>query len=158
MIWHGRQKQVAIETRDYADGKQGRQVSVTEKKGKKGIKQSGSCHRSLSFFYFSSPNSSACKESACDAEDPSLILGSGRSPGEGIGYPLQYSWASVVAQLVKNPPARQETWVWSLGREDPLKKGIANPLQYSCLENPMDRGAWWRIVHGVEKRWAQLSD
>ena len=49
----------------------------------------------------------------------------GRSTGEGIGYPLQYSWASLVAQLVKNPPAMQETWVQSLGWEDPLEKGKA---------------------------------
>ena len=77
----------------------------------------------LSFFYFSSPNRSAGKESACNAEDPSSILGSGRSPGEGIGYPLQYSWASVVAQLVKNPTAMWEMWIQSLGWEDPLEKG-----------------------------------
>ena len=51
-----------------------------------------------------------------------MIPGSGRSPGEGIGYPLQYSWASLVAQLVKNLPARQETWVRSLGWKDPLEK------------------------------------
>ena len=50
---------------------------------------------------------------------------SGRSPGEGIGSPLQYSWASFVAQLVKNPPAVWETWVQSLGWEDPLEKGNA---------------------------------
>ena len=49
--------------------------------------------------------------------------GSGRSPGEGIGYPLQFSWASLVAQLVKNPPAMQETWVRSLGWDDPLEEG-----------------------------------
>ena len=47
------------------------------------------------------------------------------TPGEGIGYPLQYSSASLVAQLVKNPPAVRETWVWSLGREDPLEEGMA---------------------------------
>ena len=52
-----------------------------------------------------------------------MISGSGRSAGEGIGYPLQYSWASLVAQLVKNPPAMWETQVRSLGREDPLEKG-----------------------------------
>ena len=51
--------------------------------------------------------------------------GSGRSPGEGIGYPLQFSLASLVAQLVKNPPAMCETWVQSLGWEDPLEKGKA---------------------------------
>ena len=57
------------------------------------------------------PGSSAGKESACSAEDPSLIPGSGRSAGEGIGCPLQYSWASLVAQLAKNLPAMRETWV-----------------------------------------------
>ena len=66
--------------------------------------------------------SSVGNESACDAGD--LILGLGRS-GERIGYPRQYSWASLVAQLVKNPPAIQETWVRSLGWEDPLEKGMA---------------------------------
>jgi len=52
-------------------------------------------------------------------------LGSGRSSGKGIGYPLQYSWASLVVQLGKNLPAMWETWVWSLGWEDPLEKGKA---------------------------------
>ena len=68
------------------------------------------------------PDSSVGKESACNAGDPDLILGSGRPAGEGIGYPLQYAWASLVAQLVKNPPAMHETWVQSLGWEDPLLK------------------------------------
>ena len=54
-----------------------------------------------------------------------MIPGSGRSPGEGIGYPLQYSWASLVAQLVKNPPAKQETQVQPLGQEDPLEEEMA---------------------------------
>ena len=58
-------------------------------------------------------------------EDLGLIPGLERSPGEGIGYPLQYSWASLVAQLVKDPPAMWETWVRSLGWEDPLEKGKA---------------------------------
>ena len=71
------------------------------------------------------PDSSVGKESACNAGDPSSIPGLGRSDGEGRGYPLQYSWASLVAQLVKNLPAMQETWVRSLGWEDPLEKGIA---------------------------------
>ena len=57
------------------------------------------------------PDSSVDKESACNAGDPSSIPGSGKSTGEGIGYPLQYSWASLMAQLVKNPPALKETWV-----------------------------------------------
>ena len=68
------------------------------------------------------PGSSAGKESACNAGDPGSIPGSRRSTGEGIGYPLQYSWASLRAQLVKNPPTMQETWVRSLGWEDPLEK------------------------------------
>ena len=63
-------------------------------------------HSSLGF-----PDSSVDKESGCNAGDPSLIPGWGRSPGEGIGYPLQYSWNSLVAQLVNNPPTIQETWV-----------------------------------------------
>ena len=65
----------------------------------------------------------AGKESACKAGDHGLIPGSGRSTREGRGYPLQYSWASLVAQLVKNPPAMWETWIRSLGWEDPLEKG-----------------------------------
>ena len=69
------------------------------------------------------PDSSVGKESTCNAGDPGLIHGLERSAGEGIGYPLQYSWASLVAQLVKNLPAMQETWVQSLGWEDPLEKG-----------------------------------
>ena len=55
----------------------------------------------------------------------SSIPGLGRSPGEGIGYPLQYTWASLVAQMVKNLPAMQETWVQFLGWEDPLEEGLA---------------------------------
>ena len=68
------------------------------------------------------PDSSVGKESTCNAEHPGSIPGLGRSAGEGIGYPLQYSWASLVAQLVKNPPVMLETWVQSLGWEDPLEK------------------------------------
>ena len=68
------------------------------------------------------PNSSVGKESACNAGDPGLIPGSGRSAGEWVGYPLQYSRASIMAQLVKNLPAMWETWVQSLGWEDPLEK------------------------------------
>ena len=82
----------------------------------------------LSSFYLLSmgfPGSSAGKESACNAGDPGSIPGLGRSPGEGIGYALQYSWASLVAQLVKNQLTVWETWVRSLGLEDPLEKGKA---------------------------------
>ena len=69
------------------------------------------------------PDSSVGKETACNAGDPSSIPGSGRSAGEGIGYPLQHSRASLAAQLVKNPPAMGETWVQSLGWKDLLEKG-----------------------------------
>ena len=65
-------------------------------------------------------NSSVGKDSACNEGDPGSIPRSGRSAGEGMGYPLQYSWASLVAQLAKNLPVMWETWVWSLGWEDPL--------------------------------------
>ena len=68
------------------------------------------------------PDSSVGKESACNAGDPGLSPGWGRSPKEGIDYPLQYSWASLVAQQVKTPPAMWETWVRTLGWEDPLEK------------------------------------
>ena len=71
------------------------------------------------------PGISASKESTCNAGNPGSIPGSGRSPGEGNGYPLQYSWTSHEAQLVKNPPAMRGTWVQSQGWEDPLEKEIA---------------------------------
>ena len=82
-----------------------------------------------------------------------FILGSGRSDREGIGYPLQYSWASLAAQLVKNTPSVQETWVQSLGLGKSSGKGRGCPHQYSGLENFMDC-----IVHGVSKSQTQLSD
>ena len=90
-------------------------------------------------------------ESACNAEDPSLIPGLGRSPGEGVGYPLQYSWASLMAQCVKNLPAMQETWVRSLGWQDPLEEGVATHSSILAWRLPMDRGAWRATVHGVAK-------
>jgi len=68
---------------------------------------------------------SAGTESAYNAGDSGLIPGSGKIPGEGIGYPLLYSWASLVAQKVKNPPIMWETSVCSLVWEDTLKKGKA---------------------------------
>ena len=69
------------------------------------------------------PDSPGGKEFACNAGDTGSICRSGRSTGEGIGYPLQYLGASLVAQLVKNPPAVQETPLQFLGGEDPLEKG-----------------------------------
>ena len=78
-----------------------------------------------------------------------MIPGSGRSPGEGIGQPLHYSWASLVAQLVKNPLAMRETWVQSLGWEGPLEKGKATH------SNILD----WRISHKESdtNEWLSLS-
>ena len=90
----------------------------------------GSLHHCLMFFplldwsYTGFPDISVGKETTCNAGDPSSIPGSGWSPGEGISYLLQYSWASLVAQLLKNLPATWETWVQSLGWEDPLEKGM----------------------------------
>ena len=95
------------------------------------------------------PHSSVGKESACNVGDPSLITGSGGSPGKGIGYPLQYSWSSLVAQLVKNPPAVWETWAQSLGWEDSLEKGKA--AHSSILEDSMD----WRIPWTVQSMGSQ---
>ena len=71
------------------------------------------------------PGGSAGKESACSAGDLGSIPVLGRSPGEGNGNPFQYSWASLVAQTVKNPFPMWETWVRSLGWKDPLRKGKA---------------------------------
>ena len=85
------------------------------------------------------PGSSTGKESSCNTEDPGMISGLGRYPGEGIGYPLQYSWASLMVQTVKNPPVMRETWIQSLGWEEPPWRRAWQPLQYACLENPMDR-------------------
>ena len=88
------------------------------------------------------PGSSASKESICSAGDPGL----GSSPGEGIGYPLQFSWASLVAQMVKNPPAMWETYVQSLSWEDSLKEGMATHLSIMPGEFPMNRGTWQTTV------------
>ena len=96
---------------------------------------------------------SAGKESTCNVGDPGLIPGLGRSTGEGIGYSFQFSWAYLVAQLVKNPPAMQETWVHSPGWEDSPGERKGYLLQYSALENSVDC-----IVHGVTKSRTRLSD
>ena len=68
------------------------------------------------------------------------------------------NWASLVVQRLKCLPAMWETWVWSLGWEDYLEKEMATHSQYSCLENPMDRGVWWATVHEVTKNQTWLSD
>ena len=80
-----------------------------------------------------------------------MIPRSGRFPGEGIGYPLQYSWASLVDQMVKNLPAMWETWVQSLGQEDPLEEDMATHSSILACRIPMDRGVWWATVYRVAK-------
>ena len=65
---------------------------------------------------------------------------------------------SLVAQIVTNLHAMQETWVQSLGQEDPLEKGMATHSSILAWKTPMDKGAWWATVHGVAKSWTQLSD
>ena len=89
-------------------------------------------------------DSSVGKESACNAGDPVSVPWLGRFPGEGIGYPLQSSWASFVAQLVKNLPEMWETWLRSLGQENLLKKGKATtpvfwPGEFHGLYSPWGR-------------------
>ena len=97
------------------------------------------------------PGSLAGKESACNTADPDLIPGLGRSPGEGNGYPLQYSWASLVAQLVKNPPAIRETCVPSLGREDPLEKGMATHSSILACRIPWTEEPGWLQCLGSQR-------
>ena len=106
----------------------------------------GSQHSSMSF-----PDGSVGKEPTCSSGDLGLIPGSGRYYGEGTGYPLQCSWASLVVQLVKNPPAMGETWVRPLGWEDPLEKGKATHSSIMIWRMP------W-TVHGVSKSWTQLGN
>ena len=105
-------------------------------------------------------DSSAGKESACSTGDPSSIPGSGRSPGEGIGYTLQYCWLSFPGGSDSKESACIAGDLGSipgLGRSP--GEGKSYPLPYSDLGNYMDRGAWWATVHGVTKsdRTEQLS-
>ena len=83
---------------------------------------------------------------------------SGRSPGEGIGYPLQYPWTSLMVQMVKNPPAMQATWVQPLGSEDPLEEGMTTLSSILAWRIPMNRGTWRTTAHGVTKSRTRLSD
>ena len=104
----------------------------------------GASNLVLYFLAWGFPGSSAGKESTYNAGDPGSIPGSGRSPAEETGYPLQYSWPSLVAQLVKNLPAMQETWVQSLGWEDPLEKGKASTPVF-----------WPGEFHGLYSLWGR---
>ena len=97
------------------------------------------------------PDSSVGKESTCNAGDLGSIPGSGRSAGEGTGYSLQYSWASLVTELVKNLPAVWETWVRPLDQEDPLEEGMATHSSILAWRIPMDRGAWWVQSTGLQR-------
>ena len=96
------------------------------------------------------PGGSDGKESTCNAGYLGLIPGLGRCTGEGIGYPVQYSWASLVAQLVKNPPAVWEMWVRSLGQEDPLEKGIATHSSILAWRIP-----WTKETGGLQSMGCQ---
>ena len=86
------------------------------------------------------------------------IPGSGGSAGEGLGYPLQYSWASLATQMVKNLPAMRETWVRSLDWEDPLEEGMITHSSILVWIIPIDKGAWQATVFGVTKSQTQLSE
>ena len=112
---------------------------------------------SLCSSVFGFPGSSTGKEYACNVGDSGLILESGSSSGERIGYPFQYSWAFLVAQMVKNLPAMQETWVRSLGWEDPLAEDMATYSSILAWRIPLDKGVWWAMVHEVTKSWRWLS-
>jgi len=80
------------------------------------------------------------------------------SSKEGLSYPLQYSWAFLVTQMVKNLPAMQETWVQFLVWEDTLEESMATHSSVLAWRIPMDRGTRWATVHGVTKSQTQLSD
>ena len=103
------------------------------------------------------PGSSAGKESTCNAGDSGSIPRSGRFTGERIDYPLQYSWASLVAQMVKNLPSMQETWARFLGQKDPLEKEISTHFSILARKVP------WTVepsglVSGVSESWTRLSN
>ena len=104
-----------------------------------------------------------CSGSFSSSIDP----GHSPTPVHPLAFGLQLRWGHCgvlwnikiyfVAQMVKNLPAMQETWVLSLNQEDSPGEGNGSPLQYSFLENPMDRRAWWTVVHGVTKSQALLK-
>ena len=94
------------------------------------------------------------KNLPASAGDPGL----GRSPGDGKGYPLQYSWASAVAQLMKNLPTMRKTWVQSLGQEYLLEKGMATQSSILALEIPWMEEPGGATVRGVVKSRTRLSD
>ena len=95
------------------------------------------------YYYVGIPDSSVGKESTCNAGDSSSIPGSGRSAGEGIGYPHQYSWSSLVAQLVKNQPAMWETWVGKIPwRREQLSTLVFWPGEFHGVYSPWGCKEW----------------
>ena len=113
-------------------------------------------------FHFIQSCSSACKESASNTGDPGSLSWSGRFPGEEIGYPLQYSWASLVAQMVKNLPTMLETWVQSLVWAEALEKRMATHSSIFTWEVPRteEPGRYSPrslagTAPGVQKSWTQ---
>ena len=103
------------------------------------------------------PDSSVGKESTCNATDSSLIPGWGRSAGEGIDYPLQYSWASLMAQLVKNLPVMWENWVWSLVGKIPWRRErVPTPLFWPG-EFPGLYSLWGGARKSDTTEWLSLS-
>ena len=109
-------------------------------------------------FLLGFPGRSAGKESGCNSGDPDWIPGSGRSTEEEIGYPLLYCQAFLVAQMVKNPSAMQETWVQSLGWKDPLEERMATHSSILAWRIPMDREPWQVTVYRVTRSQTWLSD
>ena len=97
------------------------------------------------------PGSSAGKESACHAGDPDLIPESGRTSAEAIGYPIHYSRASLVAQMVENLPTMWETWVQSWVRKICWRRAWQSTPVFLPGESPWTLGACWVTVHGVAK-------
>ena len=132
-------------------------IHMTGKNIKK--KQRVTSHSVKELIWTYRPGISVGKESACSAGDPSSIPGSGRCPGVEKGYPLQYSRASLVSQLVKNLPEMRETWVWSLDWEDALEKGKATHSSilpgefhglystWGCKE--LDMTEWLSLTHST---------
>ena len=104
------------------------------------------------------PDSWTGKESSCNEGDRGSIPEFGLFSGEGIGYPLQYSWVSLVAQTVKDLPAMQETWFWPLGWEDLLEESMATHSSILVWRIPTDRVAWRATIQVVAKSWTWLSD
>ena len=109
-------------------------------------------------FVQTSPVVQVVKDSPEVQETPVRFLGREKCPWEGVGYPLQYPWASLVAQWVKNLPVTQETWVLSLGWEDPLEEGKATHSSILAWRIPMDRGTRLAAVQGVASSRTRLGD